>query len=82
MNKFIKKMIKAHLAEVNAHILHNVGAYQNIQQADVIPLRSHILLSIQAGTDTHCLVTPGLSTAHQILFVCLMEEGRSRAGKV
>lgn len=82
MNKFIKKMIKTHLGEVSVHILHNVGAYLNIQQTDVIPLRTHVLLSMQAGTDTHCPVTPGLSPAHQILFVRLMEEGRSRAGKV
>lgn len=61
------------LAEVSVHIHHNVDAYQSTQQTAVIPLRSDILLPMQAGTDTHCPVTPGLSTAHQVLFVCLMK---------
>lgn len=73
---------KPHLAEVSIHIHHHVGAYQNMEQTEVIPLRSHILLSIQAGTDIQCPVTPCLSTAHQIPFVCQLEEGKSRAGKL
>lgn len=48
MNKFIKKMEKTHLAGVSIHTHHNVGAYQNTKETEVIPLRSHILLPIQA----------------------------------